>query len=178
MSQLTQCTILLLVMHSAIAATLDPVSIPGSVACPAHEGRDAAIQSIRASVRTLMDATPNLAISLNCGSAGEWHRVAHLNMSNSSQQCPSVWRVPQTSSGSCHAAFYTTSRQYSRVCGRVIGYQIGSTDAFGHLARGQTIDSYYVYGVSVTHGTPWNHIWTLASGVSEGDYIHKQNNCP
>ena len=72
------------------------------------------------------------------------------------QQCPSAWREynssgvrgcrrPETlsSSGSSRAIciFYATSRQYSRVCGRVVGYQIGSTDTF----FGSLIDLYYVW---------------------------------
>ena len=191
MSQLTQCTVLLLVVYPAIIAALDVVSIPENEeteTCPAQERRDAAIQSIRTSVHTVLDTTPNLAVIVNCGS-GEWYRVAHFNMSSSSQQCPSAWREfntsgvrgcrrPETSSGSCHATFYPTSRQYSRVCGRVIGYQIGSPDAFEFFAIGQTVDSYYVYGVSVTHGAPRSHIWTLAAGVSEGGYSYQRDNCP
>ena len=85
MSQLTQCIVLLLAVHSAFAATLDLVSVPGNEGCPTQDRRDAAIQSIRDSV------DKNLVICLNCGS-GQWDRVAHLNMSNSSQQCPSAWR--------------------------------------------------------------------------------------
>ena len=64
--------------------------------------------------------------------------------------------------------------QYSRVCGRVIGYQLGSTDAFGF----QRLDTYYVSGVSITHGIPRNHIWTYASGLSEGGYADLRDNCP
>ena len=184
MWQLTHCTVFLLVVHSAITATMDLVSVArsGEVGtCLARGERDAAIQDIRASV-------VNRMLYPYCG-FGLWYRVAHLNMSNSSQQCPSAWREynssgvrgcrrPESSSGSCHATFYRTSRQYSRVCGRVIGYQIGSPDAFASRAVGQTIDSYYVYGVSVTHGEPRNHIWTLAVGLTEGRYPSQQYNCP
>ena len=191
MSQLTLCTVLLLVVQPAIAATLDLVSIPvsGEIGtCLVQEERDAAIQSISTLIRTIMDSTPNLAISLHCGT-GRWYRVAHLNMSNSSQQCPSAWgeysnsgvracRRPHSPHGSCSATLYPTSRQYSRVCGRIVGYQIGSTDAFGNHAVGQTIDSYYVYGVSVTHGAPRNHIWTLASGLTEGQFVAYGYDCP
>ena len=193
MSQLTQSVVLFLVVNSAFSATLGPVIIPGNGemgTCPAQESRDAAMQNIRASVLTIIQnnlTSPNSPSQ--CG-AGQWYRVAHLNMSNSSQRCPSAWREfstsgvrgcrrPETSSGSCPATFYPTSRQYNRVCGRVIGYQIGSMDAFGGGARGQTIDSYYVYGVSVTHGAPRNHIWTLAAGLSDGAFTDVQGvNCP
>ena len=63
------------------------------------------------------------------------------------------------------------------MCGRAIGYQIGSPDAFGHQAVAQ-IDSFYVYGVSITHGIPRNHIWTYAAGLSEGLYFTQSVNCP
>ena len=59
---------------------------------------------------------------------------------------------------------------YSRVCGRVLGYQVGSTDAFGNYGRGNdiTIDSNYVDGVSLTHGhSPRKHIWTFAAAIDE-----------
>ena len=63
------------------------------------------------------------------------------------------------------------------MCGRVIGYQYGSTDAFLFQSVA-TIDSYYVYGVSVTHGLPRNHIWTFAAGETEGGYHIQGWNCP
>jgi hypothetical protein len=51
------------------------------------------------------------------------------------------------------------------VCGRIIGYQIGSTNVF----HGQqlSIDEPYVDGVSMTYGMPRRHIWTFAVGISE-----------
>ena len=107
-------------------------------------------------------------------------------MSDPSQHCPSAWREynesgintctrPVSSGGSCHGTFYNVGQQYSKVCGRAIGYQIGSTDAFA-VSQGIDLDSYYVYGVSVTHGQPRSHIWTFASGLTEGGY--NSNNCP
>ena len=56
-----------------------------------------------------------------------------------------------------------TRLQYSQVCGRIIAYQLGSPDAF-YL---NTIDSLYVDGVSVTHGSPRQHIWTFAAALDE-----------
>ena len=197
MSQFTHCTILLLlVVHSAItAATVELVSIPGNTnsrTCPSQERKNEAIQQVRASILAFKQnnnlTSQNVVYNLNCGS-GEWYRIAHLNMSNSSEQCPSAWREysnsgvrgcrrPETSSGSCPGTFYATRHQYSRVCGRVIGYQIGTTNAFGFRAIGQTIDSYYVYGVSVTHGAPRNHIWTLVAGLTQGAFISQGWDCP
>ena len=186
MSHFTCCTRLLLVLHLALSASkFSPVIIPGDETCPSQESRDRVLRSIRATIEEA--TTQGLEINLSCGS-GEWSLVAHLNMSNSSQQCPAAWTEnstdgvrtcgrPLSNSGSCLATLYPTGRQYIRVCGRVIGYQYGSTDAFGYQANA-TIDSYYVYGVSITHGTPRNHIWTFAAGVSEGGHSPQSANCP
>ena len=65
------------------------------------------------------------------------------------------------------STFYNTGGpQYSRVCGRVRGYQFGVTQAF---LGPQTIDRNYVYGVSLTHGpsSSRTHIWSFAAGISE-----------
>ena len=116
-----------------------------------------------------------------CNSTGGFTRVANLNMSNSSEQCPGEL-VLQTysseprrlcgrgSSGAgCLSAVYNTyGISYSHVCGRVIGYQYASTDGFGYM---QNIEGPYVDGVSLTHGEPGTrvHIWTFAaSHRSEG----------
>ena len=56
------------------------------------------------------------------------------------------------------------------MCGRIIGYQIGSTDAFA-VGAGQSINTSYVDGISVTHGFPRQHIWTFAAGIDEGTTV-------
>ena len=167
------------------------VTIPGNgtaSVCLSQESRNTVIQNITATVQTILQG---FTTSQNCG-AGQWYQVAYLNMSNPAQQCPSAWREYNTQSGvrvcgrpvssgaSCPATFYPVAmgRQYSRVCGRAIGYQYGTTDGFGFLAQGQPLDSYYVYGVSITHGTPRNHVWTLAAGLTEGAFSLTQYNCP
>ena len=114
----------------------------------------------------------------DCGD-GLWVRVAHLNMSDPSQQCPSAWREyntsgiracgrPVTSNGSCPSTTYSTNRQYNKVCGRVIGYQVASPDAFNTEHQSdRSINGFYVDGVSITHGSPRNHIWSYVAGVHE-----------
>ena len=55
-------------------------------------------------------------------------------------------------SASCDSVTYNTfGINYSHVCGRVIGYQYRVPDAFLN-SRSQTIEGYYVDGVSLTHG--------------------------
>ena len=161
--------LLLMTIQPALSANfLNPMSIAtGEVGnCPSQDARDEALQNIKASIKiSLYMAYRNNNISMitsSCG-PGQWYRVARLNMSDPLQQCPSAWREYNTSGvracgrpaasagGSCSGTVYAAGRQYRRVCGRVIGYQIGSPDAFGLYARSQTIDSYYVYGVSIMH---------------------------
>ena len=60
--------------------------------------------------------------------------------------------------------------QYSRVCGKVIGYQCEAPDAFIYYTESKaTIDEEYVDGVSITHGPSGSctHIWTFAAAQSE-----------
>ena len=127
----------------------------------------------------------NLQIQVYCG-PGQWYRVAYLNMSNDVEQCPSVWRQyndsgvracgrPESDKGSCPAAFYTTNSWYNRVCGRVIGYQYASTDAFGmHGDHSIILD-----GIIITHGvvTERTHIWSYVATLREGSESPPAN-CP
>ena len=66
----------------------------------------------------------------------------------------------------------------TQVCGRVIGYQVGSTDAF-NMQLNYTIDDAYLDGVSITYGEPRMHIWTYAAGLSNVVVFDKINSlCP
>ena len=139
---------------------------------------------------SLQTQVNDLQLQVYCGQ-GEWRRVAYLNMNDPTQQCPSAWReyntsgvracgtpnITEKSERGCVSHMYRISTQYSRVCGRIIGYQYGSPDAL-HM---NTIDQSYVDGISITHGAQDSreHIWTYAAGVTEssglGDTI---DNCP
>ena len=146
----------------------------------------------------------------SCGGVtGGWTRVVRLDARNESQQCPQNLTERTSNSGmrTCGAGFaeagcgvvafpvaaVALSRGggggYSKVCGRIIGYQTGSTDAF---ARARTASSPppplppppppplppplpssdaavgYVDGVTLTYGDdPIRHIWTFAAGLDE-----------
>ena len=121
-----------------------------------------------------------------CGSSGGgWTRLAYLDMSDSTQSCPSGFRLYQSgsvracgrpgSSASCVSVqFPSNGISYSQICGRVTGYQFGSPDAVdGNL---NNINSYYVEGVSITHGSPRQHVWTLMAGLTEA--LTNSNACP
>ena len=61
-------------------------------------------------------------------------------------------------------------RQYSRVCGRLIGYQIGSPDAFiGSDSRTCPTREVIIFdGISITYGVQCiNHIWSYLAGRQE-----------
>ena len=75
--------------------------------------------------------------------------------------------------------FPVSGGAYNRVCGRVTAYQYSVTAAFYHyrFRRATTIDEAYVDGVSLTHGSPRQHIWTFAAGYSEATPI-SYGSCP
>ena len=150
----------------------------GSKTCPSearervrNEVNNATLRLLRESVVPLLRT--QLLQGYSCGESTGWRRVAYLNMADPSQQCPSVWqeittphRVCGTASSGCEGVTYMTgSEQYDQVCGRIIGYQFGSPDAF--YSSGSSINTHYVDGISVTRGSPRQHIWTFAGGVDE-----------
>ena len=125
-------------------------------------------------------------MSLTCGNlTGGWMRVANIDMTNTSQNCPSglslttspirVCDIPST--GCVSNDFDIHGAQYSHICGRVIGYQKSINYAFHFHARG--IDANYVSGVSLTHGqNPRQHIWTFAGALDEISGSNYFNKCP
>ena len=115
-----------------------------------------------------------------CCNESEWMRVAYLDMTDPTQQCPDGFRQVSSPNRSCgrqtagpgcvSTTFPVNGTRYSKVCGQVKGYQDKTPDAFYPYSEGRatTIDSYYVDGVSLTHGRlPRKHIWTFAAAVDE-----------
>ena len=120
-------------------------------------------------------------MSRSCGGiTGSWMRVTRLNMTNSSHTCPAGLKLLTTpkrlcakniDEGGCSSAtFNLHGIRYTHVCGKIIGYQQKTPDAFGpyYYNRRLTIDDNYVDGISLTHGrNPRKHIWTFAAAVDE-----------
>ena len=127
----------------------------------------------------------------NCGNiTGGWMRAAYIDMTDVNNTCPQGLNYTELSSirmctsshstsGCTSVNFPTHGMPYTKVCGRVLAYQRGTTDAFHNIQQyGQSsLDGYYVDGLSVTHGDTQGHIWTFASGVSK-DGNYPQWNCP
>ena len=108
-------------------------------------------------------------------------RIADLDTSRG-DDCPSGWSkianpvaaciAPNDTRGCYSSWFSTLSFSFSKVCGMAVGYQKGTTNGF---YSSRSINGPYVDGISITRGTPRNHIWTYGIGLasSNGDF-----NCP
>ena len=92
--------------------------------------------------------------------------------------CPSPWIkdsfnnvtfcLGSTEAG-CYSVNYSTNgTSYHRVCGKASGYQKGTPDGF----RSPVVD-----GLSITYGSPRQHLWTYAVGFSDSDNFANVN-CP
>ena len=141
-------------------------------------------------IATSMTTTPTMVGTYICNGTPGWRRVAFINMTDTSYNCPTGLNLTSyskrtcgrshTGSGCSSTTFSVGGLPYSRVCGRIRGYQFGATSAFYGASRGQGIDSYYVEGVSLTHGgaDSRQHIWTFAAGLSEVTTIWPNHACP
>ena len=140
------------------------------------------------------------------GKRGGWMRVANIDMTNPSQQCPpglETWNHPSNPSfnrhlcdrtsrdtntdpddqPSCNSTIFPINGvQYSRVCGKIKAYQFYAVNAFSWYAvRGSsqtTVDVPYVDGISLTYGSPRKHIWSFAVGIQEPSSVHATSRCP
>ena len=113
-------------------------------------------------------------------------RVANFDMTDPNQNCPDGFTQVDSADpplrlcgrpgpSGCSSVFYPANGiQYSRVCGRVKSYRYFSPDGFGQFAN-INVDSVYLDGVSITHGSPRTHIWTFAAATRSTDGAH---GCP
>ena len=125
--------------------------------------------SIKSSNGTISPVYCDMTTQSCSSGTGGWTRVAYLDMTDPTEECPSVWREitspirtcgRSTNGAGCDSVTYPTNGiQYSNVLGRVVGYQFGSVDTFA----GRPIDSYYLDGVSITRGMPRDHVWSFAA---------------
>ena len=106
-----------------------------------------------------------------------WSLVTSLDLGDPSQRCPSPWIETSTPQRSCYVDYSSNCiglnfpvsgvTSYSHVCGRIEGYAAGTVDGFKRFgSHDGTINGPYLDGISVTHGSPRQHIWSFASGFS------------
>ena len=109
-----------------------------------------------------------------CGSKG-WTRIAHVDMSNN-KSCPGDLTFISspihtcggpTTSGCASANFSTHGMSYSQVCGRLRGYQVGRTNAFGPYVNDKTNADLVMDGAVISHGNKQKYIWAYASGYGK-----------
>ena len=118
----------------------------------------------------------------HCDGEGGWTRVAFVNMSVPGSSCPSglvqydnifttslCWI--NNSYVGCNSAFFSTyGLNYTKVCGRVRGYQWRYLDGFHcYIINDNCFNSEIMtYGVTLTYSNnPRKHIWTYAGGTRE-----------
>ena len=120
----------------------------------------------------------------NCDGEGGWMRIAYVDMTVADAQCPAglspiqynnighpLCNKPSPEVAGCASAHFNTSGlSYSKVCGRLRGYQFRSPDGFYPVAGigVNDIDGVYLDGASITYGSPRKHIWSYAGGLTEG----------
>ena len=76
----------------------------------------------------------------------------------------------------CSAVFIPVNAlNYSKVCGKVRAYQVSSTDSFS--SRSTDINGAYLDGISLTYGSPRQHIWSFAAALDEVG-SDPTSNCP
>ena len=150
----------------------------GQGPCPSNDILATASQSIDEQILlTIQELFPAVFSIPGCGS-GSWVRVASFNFSDLTQQCPSPWIEAITPVRSCVSPLGSSCQgpvfqvpegagMYTRVCGHITGYGVGSPDAFNTSAN--SLDSFYLDGVSVTYGSPRQHIWSFAAGLCQCD---------
>ena len=110
-----------------------------------------------------------------------WKRVAYLNMTDPGASCPQAWKLHtfddkrvcgklNSDPKSCDpTTFSVGKKEYSQVCGSIKAYQFERPLGFKtYFGQPVTIDGRYADGVSLTHGSPRQHIWTFAAQSWEG----------
>ena len=184
-----KCCVLLFLLLSVTGS--DAQSLPLTLTPPTYTSANGACPSttttranLQSEARTLLRNTvvPSLQSRppCHCGGPGDWTRVVHLDMNDPTHQCPAAWGLvtspvracTQTSSGCNSAIFSTNNMRYSRVCGRIVGYQHGTTDAFQGAvdpAINNPFEGAYIDGISLSHGPAGSrqHIWSFASAADE-----------
>ena len=117
-------------------------------------------------------------MELECGGhKGGWMRIADLDTSRG-DDCPSGWnnitangiamcRSPNDTAGCYPTTFSVQQIGFNKICGKIKGYQKGSTDGFQASSSLPSLDNRYVDGISITVGNPRKHVWTYAAGVSD-----------
>ena len=115
-----------------------------------------------------------------------WRRIAYFDTTRGDSCLTGLRTVTNTTTNQtacgrtancgCTSLQFSPNATYTNVCGRARGYQYASPEAFNTGTN--SIDSYYLDGISITHGTPRTRIWSYAAGYPEQYNVHISNHCP
>ncbi len=159
--------------------------------CPSSEQRELALGELNVEVDSIISSQLPLlerfSFPLECPGQG-WIKVVDFDLkANQNDSCPGDWEKHPSQNFCTHSSsinptcesanFSTNNTAYSRVCGRMRGYQIGKTSGFQPYVSNMrpNLDGTYLDGVSITHGNPRVHIWSFVSGETSSS---SDTNCP
>ena len=108
-----------------------------------------------------------------------WTRIDYLNMADPNQTCPAGFILVNYAANiryctkpalpviSCQSVTFSPGINYTQVCGRVTGYQIGFLYGMMRFYINGPVDINHIYvdGVTITRGYPRKHIWTFAASL-------------
>ena len=159
------------VARGQIIDTMRVLQVGGSGQCLSVEERERVRNDIH---QVAIQSTENW---YTCNGTPGWRRVAFINMTDTSYNCPTGLNLTSYSKRTCGWSHTTwggcSSTTFSvgdlPYSGRIRGYQVGLTSAFFWHNYNQGINSYYVDSVGLTHGVvgKQQHIWIFVAGISE-----------
>ena len=188
-----------IILLSIVVASYGQVDLPvkivssaiqgaSSEQCPASEQISTKRQNLQEDVSeaihsSVLSVLQNKYTSCGCAQRdSSWYQIAFLNMSDTTVYCPTNWNTINTPVRACgkrtttgptcnSVTFSSDGRSYSQVCGRLIGLQRGSPNAFNNSVTSPagtvTIDDAYIDGISITRGSPREHVWTFVNAYYE-----------
>ena len=191
-------------LHEEIRSLRDSIMPPpitppiGSLSNSASNCSEIAKQNETAATGTYWLSTEDRAVNVTCNfdiqlpppsPVRGWREIANIDLSNPTNSCPfplientSLSRRCEkfSDSAGCESVFFPTDRvPFSKLCGRAVGYGIGTPDAahgiFDICGSGcESIDDPYVDGISITYSSENSreHIWTLIAEQS-----HRYSRC-
>ena len=129
-----------------------------------------------------------------CGSGGGWTRIGYLDMTQPTHSCPSSLTLHEEDGyrfcrrsdsrnfgGNCNSIIIQNNGiSYSQICGKVTAYQYRAPEAVANVGnRINDLNSYYLDGISITRGSPRQHVWSLMVGFFENpSYGYTFAACP
>ena len=154
--------------------------------CPTIEEREEA----RNQLHHIANRITGYPYRHTCDGTTGWKRVAFINMTDTSHSCPPGLRLTSFSKRTCgrthttyggcsSTTFEVGGAPYTRVCGRIRGYQRSNRGFAFYIFNQATIEGHYLSGVSLTHGQNGQrqHIWTFAAGAAETNGYPDNNAC-